>query len=355
MPTEVSVEQLSKFNPLSSLNCNAIKQAAESVQMKVLTAGSTLFKKGSLDDKSYYLLEGCIDLIGDSGVLKSIEAHSSDATNPIIQITPRTATAIAQTDSILIMIESDILDMLLTWDQTSTYQVKELKSGSNNESDDWMLQLLRTEAFHRIPPANIQLIFSKIENVNTTPGQQIITQGDVGDYFYIIKSGRCLVTRATANQPKGIKLAELTDGDTFGEEALISASKRNTTITMLTNGTLCRLSKSDFLELLNEPSLEKFDFPDAQQLVDSGIAIWIDARLPSEFNNHHIKESVNIPLISLRLKISKMKTNMQYIVYCDSERRSSVASFILTEAGFSAGVLRDGLKSVAESYQNINS
>lgn len=92
---------------------------------------------------------------------------------------------------------------------------------------------------------------------------------------------------------------------------------------MLTNGTLCRLSKSDFLELLNKPSLEKFDFPDAQQLVDSGIAIWIDARLPSEFNNHHIKGSVNIPLISLRLKISKMKTNMHilFIVTLKEEAR----------------------------------
>lgn len=186
MPTEVTVELLSNFNPLSSLNSNAIKQAAESVQMKVLTAGSILFDKGSLDDKHYYLLEGCIDLLGDSGVLKSIEVYSSDATNPIIQITPRTATAKAKIDSILIMIESDTLDMLLTCDQTSTYQVKELNAGSIDESDDWMLQLLRTEAFHRIPPANIQLIFSKIEYINTTPGQQIISQGDAGDYFYII-------------------------------------------------------------------------------------------------------------------------------------------------------------------------
>ena len=349
MTVKVTTEDLSRFHPLNSLNSETLSQAIDKVKIENLEADSTLFNKGDTNDNHYYLLEGSIDLIGDSGVLKTIDANTSDALEPIIQIIPRSVTVKTKEYSSFIVLDSDALDMLLTWDQSSAYQVQELNSDSNNDDDDWMMQLLRTEAFHRIPPANIQTIFMKMENIAVKPGQKVINQGEDGDYFYIIKKGRCLVTRSTPNQPKGIKLAELTDGDTFGEEALISEAKRNATITMLTPGTLSRLSKEDFLELLNEPSLEKVSFEEGLQLVENGSAVWIDIRLPSEYKNFHIRNSINIPLISLRLKMDSLKNDKQYIVYCDTERRSSAASFLLNESGLSSIVLTDGINTVPEA------
>lgn len=348
MTAQVTASQLAKFHPLSSLNPESLVQIIDKVKVENIEADGILFNKGDNDDKHYYLLEGSIDLVGDSGILKTVEAGSSDALEPLVQIVPRSATARAKTYSTLIVIDSDVLDMILTWEQSGAYQVQELTAGSDEESDDWMLHLLRTEAFHRIPPANIQTIFMKMENIAVKPGDIVINQGDEGDYFYIIKKGRCLVTRSTPNQPKGIKLAELSEGDTFGEEALISDAKRNATITMLTNGMLSRLSKVDFLELLNEPSLEKVNFEEGQQLVDDGTAVWLDIRLPSEFKNLHIKGSTNIPLISLRLKMASLDKDKQYIVYCDTERRSSAASFLLNEFGLSSVVLTDGINNVPE-------
>ena len=352
MTTELTTDQLSKFHPLSSLNSESLAQAVDKIKIENFEADSIIFEKGSNDDNHYYLLEGSIDLLGDNnGILKTIQANTKDSFEPLVQIIPRTVTAKAKEYSKVFVLDSDVLDMLLTWDQSNAYQVQELSAGSNEESDDWMLHLLRTEAFHRIPPANIQTIFMKMENIGVKPGEKIINQGEDGDYFYIIKKGRCLVTRSTPNQPKGIKLAELSDGDTFGEEALISDTKRNATITMLSNGMLSRLSKEDFLELLNEPSLEKVTFIDGQQMVDSGEAVWIDIRLPSEYKNLHIKNSINIPLISLRLKIKSLENNKKYIVYCDTERRSSAASFLLNESGFDSIVLSDGVNSASDDYK----
>ena len=351
MTTKVTAEQLAKFHPLNSLNPESIAQAIDKVKVENVEADSIIFNKNDTDDTHYYLLEGSIDLIGDNGILKTIEANTTDALEPLVQIIPRSATAKAKEYSSIVKLDSDALDMILTWEQSNAYQVQELTAGSDEESDDWMLHLLRTEAFHRIPPANIQTIFMKMENISVKPGDKIINQGDEGDYFYIIKKGRCLVTRASANNPKGIKLAELTDGDTFGEEALISDAKRNATITMLTNGMLSRLSKSDFLELLNEPSLEKVNFEDGQKRVEDGDAIWLDIRLPSEFKTTQIKNSINIPFISLRLKMNSLVKNKQYIVYCDTERRSSAASFLLNEFGLNSIVLTDGINNVPADYR----
>jgi CRP-like cAMP-binding protein len=47
-----------------------------------------------------------------------------------------------------------------------------------------------------------------------------------------------------------VQLAELKEGDAFGEEALVADTVRNATVVMKTDGMLLRLSKQDFNELL---------------------------------------------------------------------------------------------------------
>ena len=65
-----------------------------------------------------------------------------------------------------ISIDSDLLDVMLTWDQTGTYEVSELAGKSDQSSEDWMTMLLQTKAFHKIPPANIQAIFMRMQQIN---------------------------------------------------------------------------------------------------------------------------------------------------------------------------------------------
>src|SRR5690606_35900159 len=137
-------------------------------------------------------------------------------------------------------------------------------------SDDWMTTLLQSKAFHRIPPANIQAIFMRMQRMDYEVGDVVIKQGDEGDFFYVIVKGTCLVTRETPLNKEGIKLAELNMGDTFGEEALISNAKRNATVSMLTAGTLMRLAKEDFRTLLNEPMLEWIDYHQATPALARG-------------------------------------------------------------------------------------
>ena len=108
-------------------------------------------------------------------------------------------------------IDSELLDVMITWDQTGTYEVAELQGQSETDAggDDWMTTLLHTKAFHRIPPANLQAIFMRMNRQQYRAGELVIKQGDEGDYFYAIVQGRCLVTRESPLNQKGIKLAEL--------------------------------------------------------------------------------------------------------------------------------------------------
>jgi rhodanese-related sulfurtransferase len=243
-----------------------------------------------------------------------------------------------------IAIDSEMLDMMLTWDQTGSYEVTELTSFGDEaaSSDDWMTTLLQTKAFHRIPPANIQAIFMRMQRVDAKAGDVIIKQGDEGDYFYVIVKGRCAVTRETPLNKAGIKLAELGMGDTFGEEALIADAKRNANITMLTDGALMRLAKDDFRKLLNEPMLNWVSMDQAKRIIDAG-GRWLDVRIPSEFENTHMEDALNVPLYFIRLKLKTLDPKIHYVAYCDTGRRSSAAAYILAERGLNASVLRGGL------------
>ncbi len=333
--------------PLNSLNPDNLLELANKTTAESIAAGRYIFKKGDTDKQHIYLLSGSVDLTQDKEVVKTITMKSAEAKQPLAHTQPRQLSARAREESTFIRVDSNLLDLMMTWAQTGTYHVEEL--GSENDEDDWMTQLLQTKAFHKVPPANIQAIFMRMEQVSYNPGDVVIKQDDDGDYFYIIKNGRALVTRSTPANPKGIKLAELESGDSFGEEALISESKRNATITMLTKGMLVRLSKKDFISLLNEPIQDWVDFAQAKAKVASGAAQWLDVRLPAEFKMSHIKGAVNLPLISMRLKVKSMDPQKQYILCCDTGRRSSAAAYILSEAGINSSVLKNGLGSVPDA------
>ncbi|NND65683.1 MAG: cyclic nucleotide-binding domain-containing protein, partial [Gammaproteobacteria bacterium] len=264
---------------------------------------------------------------------------------PLAPVLPRKVSATARTKITYISIDSDLLDVMLTWDQTGSYEVNELQSDQSPNSDDWMTMLLKNKAFHRIPPANIQAVFMRMEKLHKRTDDVIIKQGSDGDFFYTIVDGRCAVTRETPLNKDGIKLAELRAGDTFGEEALISGAKRNATVTMLTDGMLMRLNKDDFNSLLKEPMLDWVDYEKAQQIVAGG-GRWLDVRLPSEFENFKQENAINIPLYFIRLKMKTLDPEVPYVVCCDTSRRSSAAAFILSERGFTTHVLQDGLTGI---------
>jgi CRP-like cAMP-binding protein len=345
----LDLKLLRSFSPLDGLKKENLLALSRKAALKELPAGRTLFREGDSDKRTYYLARGQLELRSGDAPVAIIKAGSLESRSPLAPGVPRRFSGRAITNIEYVSIDSDLLDVLITWDQTGSYEVEELSADNPGSSDDWMTVLLQTKAFHRIPPANLQAIFMRMERVSYKASEVVIKQGDEGDYFYAITSGRCAVTRETPLNLEGIRLAELGPGDTFGEEALISDSKRNATVRMLTEGSLMRLKKADFDTLLNEPMLQWLNYEEAAGLVEGELAKWLDVRLPSEFESFHLPGAVNIPLYFIRLKLKQLDPNVRYIGVCDTGRRSSAAVYILNERGFDAVALRGGLAAVPQS------
>ena len=340
-----SVKLLQTFAPLDGMKRENLTALAKKVTVRTLSGGRVLFSKGDTDKRTLWLVSGIVEIDDHARKPVVLRAGAPEARNPLDPNVPRRTTVRAVDEISFLSIDSDLLDVMITWDQTGSYEVEELQTQLQSAgSDDWMTTLLQTNAFHRIPPANIQAIFQRLQRTPCKAGEVVIKQGDEGDYFYVIVNGKCAVTRETPLSRDGIKLAELGVGDTFGEEALIAEAKRNATVSMITDGVLMRLNKQDFRELMNEPLLQ-WVMPDAARKIIERGGRWLDVRLPSEHQNLAIEGSLNVPLYLIRLKLTTLDRNKPYVVYCDTGRRSSAAAYILVERGFDAYVLKGGMSS----------
>lgn len=338
---------LRRFSPLDAMKAETLIVLARRTRRQQAPKGRLLFLEGDQDTHTYYLLSGTVDLLAEGEVIGTVRSGTPKAKNPLAHALPRPYSAVATSDRIeYLHIDSEFLDVVVTWDQTGSYKVTELRGVEEPgpAADDWMTALLQTRAFHRVPPANIQAVFMRLQRIDCRAGEVVIKQGEVGDFFYVVAKGSCSVARDTPLNKEGVKLGELGMGDSFGEEALISQAKRNATVTMLTDGCLMRLGKDDFRKLLHEPLLDWIDYAQAQSVAAAG-GLWIDVRLPSEFEHYRAAGSINIPVHSLRLKMKSLDRGRRYVICCDTGSRSSACAYLLAERGYQASVLRGGLAS----------
>ena len=334
---------LANFVPIKTLTPDHLKELAEKSKLVPLPVGRHLFKQGDKMERISYLLKGTVEVAHPDGSVRQVTARTQAASLPLEQAPIHQRAVIAKTECLIVMVDPDLLDIMLTWTQSGGYEVQELDEQPGG--DDWMSRLLQAKVFHRIPPANIQSIFMRMEAQPFKPGEIVIKQGDEGDRFYLVREGNCDVIRRTRKNPEGVHLATLQAGDNFGEEALISGGKRNASVIMKTPGVLMSLKKQDFLDLMNAPLITEINYNTAKDKAKEG-AIWIDVRLPQEHQERHIPGSINIPLPILRAKLDRLDHQRTYIVYCDTGRRSSTATYLLTQNGFSASILHGGLQTV---------
>jgi rhodanese-related sulfurtransferase len=346
----IDISVLAKLEPISTLSESRLKELAGlSFVEKVSKDMDPLRMNITKSAQAIYLLNGELGLRYTDGSKKVMRGDSEAAKHPIDAGHLALQDTIALTDIDIIRIDTDLLDIMMTWDQLADMEKPGPANSGTRGAVAWMtdtgtfsVEKLQQGVFSRLPPANIEEMFHRMEPVQVKAGQVLIRQGAEGDYYYLIEKGVAVVTRKPDPAQPEIQLAELHEGDTFGEEALVSDNKRNATVTMKTDGLLMRLSKADFIELLKAPLLMEVSMEEAKKAVAIG-SVWLDVRMPSEFSFEPMPGAINLPLNQIREKLATLDKSMHYVVYCQTGRRSSAAAFILAEHGYRVIVLKSGL------------
>ena len=338
-------ETLARLSPLSGLGQDFLRQLASLARVECF-APSAQPLNFAWQSKTVYLLKGELKLDYPAGGMKILVGGWDEALSPLNRSGMDPLRARAITDVEILWFDANVLDILVTWHQAAPLKPAQ----PDADATDWRAlpgifdaRQLTLGAFASLPAANIDSLLACFKRQLVKRGEVIVRQNEPGDYYYVIERGRAQVTREVTGAR--VELAEIDAGDAFGEEALIAETVRNATVTMATDGVLLRLSSADFVRLLREPLLQRVDAEEARRRVAAG-AVWLDVRFPAEYQHDGLPGALNIPLNELRDSLPNLPADREYVAYCQTGRRSSAAAFLLSQRGFSASLLADGLNSI---------
>src|SRR5438309_10991502 len=96
-----------------------------------------------------------------------------------------------------------------------------------------------------------QELATLLKNREVSRATPLFRAGDKGDAMYLIQSGRIRIA-VSDEDGKEIVLAELAQGDFFGEMAIIDGKQRSADATVIEDARLAVLSREDFLGFIHD-------------------------------------------------------------------------------------------------------
>ncbi len=335
---------LQSFVPINTLSSDHLDSLLRNRQIEVLCVGQMLFDAGQCDDQHIYLLHGDVELTHADGSIDRLSAESPLCTFPIAHVQPRQHSARALTDCSVIRFDSAKIDGMVAWDQTANYIMLAVAAQRDLDEDaEWMTTLLRSNLFYKVPPINIEEILHRFNPVTVAAGEFVLRQDELGDCCYVIKEGTAEVWQGLNPGEPQQRVATLSAGQCFGEDALVNDAPRNASVRMQSNGVLMRLDKQNFFLLLKDPDVTTMSLNEAAQQAEQG-NVWIDVRTQEEYDAGHCSGAVHMPLDILQLKSRLLDKTVNYIAYCNSGQRSQAAAYFLQGLGYRVNALAGGFK-----------
>lgn len=285
------------------------------------------------------LLEGGLAMgSNDGGQHVAAFSVDEDAPDPAILYTiPAHARVQLSRPSVYVVIDGQRLDDVLSG-RHETRSLATLDDGVRER----VAGLIKAEPFKLLSFEHLCRCAEAMQLQDVEAGEEVIVQGDKGDFFYVLESGTAEVQRTDPGR-KAVTVATLGPGASFGEEALLKGEPRNATVRMTKSGRVLRLDKADFDRLLKAELLREIAPEDAQRHLAQDNASLIDCRFEEEWDLWRLKDARLIPLEEIRERARGLDKAREYIVYCRTGRRSRAAAFLLRQAGVNAHSLKGGI------------
>jgi len=153
-------------------------------------------------------------------------------------------------------------------------------SGADEMMDEATFMFFKkVKLLKRLPEEELPALAKKAEHVDFASGANIITQGDEGNDFFMIKKGTADV------EIDGKKVASLKGGDYFGENALLRNEPRTATIKATTDVKTLKITRKVFTSLGLESKLEFAK----RGAVAGGVAVNAEIKPPTPKTDDDIK------------------------------------------------------------------
>lgn len=205
---------------------------------------------------------------------------------------------------------------------------------------DWMSRFLQLPLANHLPASTIQQLLACLHSEDVAKGDTIIRRGEMGYAMFVLTRGVASVHTDSDSALAGREIP-LIPGDYFGEESIVADSVRNATVVMESDGSVARLDRDAFMELIYPHLVPMVDAKLAQAAhtqADASLQLF-DVRFPVEFRRDALASSRNLPISELRAAMPSLSAGQKILVASCSGRRSELAVFLLRQAGFDAYVI----------------
>ena len=119
---------LRRFSPFDGMKPENLAALAKRTSRLQAPKGRLLFTEGDEEKQTYYLLSGTVDLMAEGEIIGQVRSGTPKAKNPLAHALPRPYSAVVTSDRIeYLHLDSEFLDVVVTWDQTGSYKVIELR------------------------------------------------------------------------------------------------------------------------------------------------------------------------------------------------------------------------------------
>jgi len=232
---------LGRLGFLHGLPRGSVERLARAARVRHSTPGEVLVRQGERGNEFFIIAEGQAEVSlldrGEEHAVRKLKPGDFFGERALLEGGIRTATVRALTPMRLL-----VFGEAAFWSELAgpiTWQKKVRESLHEREL------LKRVPLFADVSSRQLDLLAVKLAVVPFRKKAVIVRRGEPGRDFFIVREGR-----VAALGQKGETLGELGPGDFFGEIALLRDSPRTATVVGLEPGTLWRLGRQDFHELL---------------------------------------------------------------------------------------------------------
>jgi CRP-like cAMP-binding protein len=211
--------------------------------------GQAIIRQGDVGDRFYIIRRGHVEVTqqDERGVLEVVEQLDRGdyfGELALLHDAPRNATCRATVPTETLSLGREDFQRLVR---------ARFDLGQKVDESIARAQLLRRmPLFSEMDSGQIRLIAAQLQPEIYETGATIIHQGDIGDTFYVIESGRVQVSVAADGSQSGAEkvIAERGPGEYVGEIALLLRVPRTATVRALQPSRLWALHRDDFEQLV---------------------------------------------------------------------------------------------------------
>jgi len=214
-----------------------LSDLAGRVKIRIVRPGEPVFRQGDRPSAFYIVRRGLVQIededpeTGDTRVIRTMGVGESFGELALLGSHRRQATVRAADQVELFEIDKSTFDRLLAED---------MRAPEFGHTMQALVELRELPVFHGLDASQLHDVLEHGGWVSAASGDQLVTQGEPGDAFYAIVSGRADVMR------DGRDVKALSAGMYFGEIALLRDVPRTATVVARTPMRLFRLDREGF-------------------------------------------------------------------------------------------------------------